>query len=123
MKISLAMFLLLSSTQAFALSQFNCRVAENVNPPLETRSEKYTVNAPFTDPVVGTQLNLNAIDLDLSISAETFQSQVIAPGQQAVIVEITDNKTGGKITANGYGQVSTFYDTGSGSFFIQCTVQ
>jgi hypothetical protein len=123
MKNSLVMLSVLFSTNVWAASQLTCEVSQDVNPPLQTASVKYQITAPLNGPDFRTRIDLEASVLDgLKFGVESFLSELTSPGQQVVLIGITD-KTGAGVTVDGHGSATTFYDTAAGTLSISCSVQ
>jgi len=123
MKTSLAALLFLLSTNVFASSQLICQVSEELNAPLQASSVKYQLISPLVGPDLSSRVDLVAPSLGLSFGVETFLSALTSPGQQVVLIGITDNsKNGPGVSVDGHGSVSTFYDTDAGELFVQCSV-
>jgi hypothetical protein len=124
MKTSLTALLVLFSTNVWAGSQLTCQVNEDINAPSQARSVKYQLTSPLSGPHLQTRIDLVSNNLNLSFGVETFLSELTSPGQQVVIIGITDNsKNGNVVSVDGHGSAETFYDTDAGSLFINCSVQ
>ena len=122
MKMSFVSLVFLVSTNAFAASQLTCRVSEEVLPPLQTSSVKYQLVAPLESPQRNAVIGLDSRSLDLSFEVDTFLSELTSPGQQVILISITDKRSGATATLDGHGSATTYYDTNEGTLFIECSV-
>jgi hypothetical protein len=122
MQKSLVVLLVLFSTNVWA-SQLTCDVSEELNPPLQASSVKYTLSAPLSAPEMNARIDVDAQGLNVRFGIETFLSDTTSPGQQVILIGIADLKTDTTANADGHGFVETFYDTDTGELSIQCSVQ
>lgn len=122
MKMSFVSLVFLLSTNAFAASQLTCRVSEEVLPPLQTSSVEYQLVAPLESPQRNAVIGLDSRSLDLSFEVDTFLSELTSPGQQVILISITDKRSGATATLDGHGSATTYYDTNEGTLFIECSV-
>jgi hypothetical protein len=120
---SLVPFLILVTGNAYAANQLSCHVSEDVNAPLAASSVKYDLQATLSAPRLNAVIGQDAQSLDLSFSIDTFLSELTSPGQQVILISITDKTSGATATLDGHGTATTFYDTKQGTLFVECSVQ
>jgi hypothetical protein len=119
MKKSLAALSVLFSTNVWAAGQLVCHVSE-IQHPSET-----TVNYDLSAPLTGDDGKINmpqAKTLDLAFGIETFISSDINPGKSVILISVANKNVAGT-TAVGADSVMTFFDTVTGSLYINCSVQ
>lgn len=121
MKLLAAQALIMFSTSAFS-STLNCSVSEAVNPPLQVRSIDYSITAPLVKENKSARIDLASPSLSLKFGIVTFLSQLTSPGEQVLIVSVTNTKTGAISSANGHGKVQSFTEVDNGSLIVKCDV-
>lgn len=120
----LVTLLALCSTNVWAATQLTCDVSEDINPPLQASSVKYQLTAPLSGPSLNARIDLDASSLGLGFGVETFLSELTSPGQQVILIGITDhNKANTGVTVDGHGAAEAFYDTDQGTLYVKCSVQ
>jgi hypothetical protein len=123
MRASLIAILLFSSAQAFAFTQLTCKVSETVYPPLQARTNEFTVTAPLNSPGTDARIDLDSTNFNLHYGFETFLSQLTSPGQQVILIGLRNDKANFGVGADGHGFAAMDYDADNGYLNIQCSVQ
>lgn len=114
---------LLLSAESFAnTQQLSCEINEMVNPPLKSRSVQYDLNVPLKVPRLSARVDLLAESLSLKFSIITFLSEFTSPGEQVIIVSVTNTANGAHSASNGHGIVESFTNLEKGSLIVRCVV-
>lgn len=116
-KTNLTALLLILSNQAFAATQLNCKIWEQVG----ASSVNYEVNSPLSGPNQSVRLNLKARTMNLNFGVTSYLSTIISPGNNLVGVEINDTAPSGRGSySEGNSRLTTTDVVVDGIFQIEC---